>query len=602
MIRRSLVALIAVSLVAGQPSWALSQFSDIPEGSRLQKAAEVLAAQGVMPGLTPTLFGGEQYLNRFSLADIASQLLGSEYVPFRVVVYADVPQGHPSLPAINRVTTVGLLKIDKGRFNGSQAVTRFELAEVLDRLLQYKSAAPPTRRSKPIQLRDVPSANPAAFAVDRVVNAWQLTDGYLDGTYRGTRPVTRFEALEMVARAASLLDPRVRQAMGPEPFAGTAPVEPAPLPAATPTPAPMATPVPTPLPTPVPTAVATPSARPTAAPTARPTPQPTPTARPIPQSTPTARPTPVPQPTSTPVAQPTVVPTPVATPTPVAATGPKLSVIQPGDDIPWMLPTPAPSRPPVASGTQTPSSEGASDGLRSPFESFATVTGMVGLFDESLPAIVPITGGQQPGVPATPGSYLQDQPGVITDTTGLGGVSAQHWWGPFGMSVDVSTGIAYHLYDQQPSGEFQETIVSEAVNLRLQGLYRFALSPGMELAVGPEGVVRYLMANRLNQQSYWRNDHGLYGGGLVARFGWRVIDPLVFDAHLGANYLYQDFLLAPLDRFGASLGLGARYEVWTSPFGPIVATLGYVGSVTAANGGTQNVHGLRLGLGMTYGR
>jgi hypothetical protein len=628
-VSRRLALVIAATIALGLPAGAASQFSDVPDGHPLQKPIEVLAGQEIMPGLTPTLFGGTNFVNRYTMADILNALIGNEYVPFRVVVYSDVPSGHPSLPAINRVTTLGLMTIDKGAFKGKEMVSRYELASFLDKILQFRSAQAPTRRARPIGFKDVPGSSPFNLAVERVVNAWQLTDGYPDGTFRGNKPITRFEAVELVAKAAALLDPRVREAME-----FNQAVQPTPAPTAAPTTAPTAEPTgwPTAAPTPLPTAVPTPQPTatpyqwpsaseppPTPEPTPRPTPLPTPrpTARPTPRPTtrPTGRPTqrPTARPTMRPTAEPTPAWTPTPAPTPEPTSGPPVVVHLPGEQIPWYLPTPAASAPPSGTPTAAPSAGATPEpthtggpqfagSSRSPFEGYVAAFGAFGAIGENVAMNL---SQQQPGVQPTP---FPNQPTDVA--TGQGGTSpnfgitGQYWYGNFGGAWDLSSQSTYVVVNNQGQGVGQ---LMDAISARLQLLYKLQIRPGMEVAAGLEGAMRstdYIAGQQVSvAMGYFQAPRTYSGGGVAARFGYRVLENLALEGGLSVDYLLmQAGNFGSWDRVGVNPHVMARYDIWRSPVGPLVAIGGYQGHVgmAMAGDGLETVHMLRLGLGLTF--
>jgi hypothetical protein len=608
---RRLAVVIAATIALGLPARASSQFSDVPDGHPLQKPIEVLAGQEIMPGITPTMFGGTNFLNRYTMADILHALIGSEYVPFRVVVYSDVPSGHPSLPAINRITTLNLMTIDKGAFKGKDLITRYEMASLIDKLLQFRSAQAPTRRPNPIAFKDVPANSPHSLAVERVVNAWQLTDGFPDGTFQGNKPITRFEAVEFVAKAGALLDPRVREAMA---------FNQATTPSAAPTAEPMATPTAVPTiagtPTPPPMPTATPYQWPSQAmPTRAPTPAPTamPTARPT--APPTTRPTaqPTARPTARPTSAPTAAPTPAWTPdpTPMPSAGPSVMVHLPGDQVPWYMPTPAPSAAPSAAptaATATPAPNG-SGGIafgsnRSPFEGWVAAFGGFGAIGENI--AMNLT--QQPGQPVAQPTPFPNQP--TDEATGQGGttpafgIMGQYWYGAFGGTWDIESQKTYIVVNNQGQGI---GTLMEAVNARFQLLYKLPIRPGMEVAAGLEGSIRstdYVAGQQVTVSTgYFQAPRTYSGGGLAGRFGYRILDNLALDAGLSVNYLLmQAGTFGSWDRIGANIHALGRYDIWRTPVGPLVAIGGYQGHVgqTMAGDGLETVHMLRLGIGLTF--
>jgi len=59
-------------------------------------------------------------------------VVGSQTVP------PDVPGSHPAAPAVGRMIKKGIMQIQPdGKFHGKQSVTRYELAVILDRFVNY---------------------------------------------------------------------------------------------------------------------------------------------------------------------------------------------------------------------------------------------------------------------------------------------------------------------------------------------------------------------------------------------------------------------------------------------------------------------------------
>lgn len=90
----------------------------------------------------------------------------------------DVPENHWARNAVAEVTRLGVMKAPGGRFNGSQKVTRTELAVILaDFARSLEKRSWPTSGAKTIKNPDV-------------------------GKLAGTEPVTRYELAAVISRVA----------------------------------------------------------------------------------------------------------------------------------------------------------------------------------------------------------------------------------------------------------------------------------------------------------------------------------------------------------------------------------------------------------------
>lgn len=404
--RTLLGSLLALALTLHSAAENAYPYKDIDYKHWAAQPAYLLGKYGYMPGLKEDVFGGEVALSRYQLALILNKLLGSREVSNSlVVVFTDIGPGHKYYEEISRVTRSGIMEMLTGTFDEKKAVSRQEFAQSMDRLLKYMSAQPPNApRAKKIEFTDVDE--PYKESVLQVANIWQLTEGYGNKSFKGKQDVTRFEALAMLSKAATLLSDEFRESMAqpmPSPpldaliKASGAPVASAsgnnmdnldnmlhnmesPKPsAAMPTVSPSVAPttVPTAKPTPAPTAV--PTAKPTTAPTATPTAKPSPAPTVAPSPKPTAGPDdlenllnnasakPSTIPTAAPSPKPTITPTPKpSAPAPTAEPSDNLSALEnllngsakptaTPTSKPTAAPSPAPSPKPTAAPSPAPS-------------------------------------------------------------------------------------------------------------------------------------------------------------------------------------------------------------------------------------------------------
>ncbi|MBB6671953.1 putative Ig domain-containing protein [Cohnella nanjingensis] len=178
--------------------------------------------------------------------------------------------------------------IDAGPAWPGQPVTRQEAALLLATLLNLDVGMAKASSFADASEIAVESSGAVALLVDK-----GILQGYADGTFRPTAPVTRASAVVMIdaARKAG----RVGGEPTPAPTGGLA----------TPTPAPTAAP-PVSTPTPTPIATSTPTVTPAPTDTPAPTVTPTPTESPAPTVTPTPTESPAPTPSPTPAPTPDV--------------------------------------------------------------------------------------------------------------------------------------------------------------------------------------------------------------------------------------------------------------------------------------------------------
>lgn len=377
------LVLLVFFLATVMPAFAI-QFNDVDPKHPAAVYIDLLTDYKYMAGVTYERFGGELNLNRFQLAESLYNLLGNREVPgTMIIILSDISPNSPLYPRVTRVLQAELMDVFTGNFEGLRPVTRYELAHGIHRLLKFMGATAPPPRAKKVTYKDA-LAPDYADDVDQVTNTWQITEGLPDGTFLGTRSITRYEAAFMLGKTAALIYEDFKDALtkrGPViPSAAPTPSIPATPsnnpPTAVPTPLVTPMPIPTivpPTPTvgpslpPSPTAApptAVPSTTPTSLPTTAPTAPPTgirpsdlecrlhpntpgcPTPTPRPTTAPTAAPTA--KPTAAPTAKPTVAPTakPTAAPTAKPTVAPTAA--------PTVQPSAPPSPVPSASGSLTP--------------------------------------------------------------------------------------------------------------------------------------------------------------------------------------------------------------------------------------------------------
>ncbi|MBM3270000.1 MAG: hypothetical protein FJZ01_20385 [Candidatus Sericytochromatia bacterium] len=258
-----LPALLACGLLVARPA-AGAPFEDVAGDQAF--IANALGSRDVLPPVWGAVLAPHAPVYRYEQAWMLAAMLDPKEHPFSVIAWPDVPPGHWALLAVNRIVGVGVLKEEDGRFNGDRRIRRDEFVATLDKVLTYRALPPPPPRKAGI----VSFPDARTQAVDRAANFWQFLDPA--PRFRPTEILTRAEAVEMLAKAAPLVDRSFIALLTPP----------------TPTPVP---PTPTPRPTPRPAATPAPSGSPgmvvsaTSEPGVTPGPELTPSAEPLPRQT-----------------------------------------------------------------------------------------------------------------------------------------------------------------------------------------------------------------------------------------------------------------------------------------------------------------------------
>jgi hypothetical protein len=137
--------------------------------------------------------------------------------------FADVPAGHPAFEAVYELAKQGFVNgYADGKYHGNQAMTRYELALALQRMLQRASARdfmPTTLPHKPPpgpSLTDVAKDHWAADAVQQA-HEWGFLMGHPDGTFNGDQPVARAEFAVVLERLHAWVVQLVELNPQPEP-------------------------------------------------------------------------------------------------------------------------------------------------------------------------------------------------------------------------------------------------------------------------------------------------------------------------------------------------------------------------------------------------
>lgn len=431
---RRRLALVAAAL--GLNAWlapGLGAYEDLDPRSASDRIAMELGRRGILAGADDGRFLGSSRLTRYEVAGALVKLLGGEEAPSQVVVWADIPSGHPDMPAVSRVTSLQLMSGRGTRFEGLSPVTREELVRSLVRLLEVRSSAPPPRLGAPVTCPDVPLASPFGKILDRALNFWQIVPPPT-GLFRAKDSLTRLEAAVWMGRTLALIDPDwapvFQEALRP-------PASPPPVAS------PSASPIPE-VPPPSPSGSARPTARPTPPSSTSSTSSPTP--RPAQTIAPTPRPAATRAPLWSTVGSPSPEPSPTVPPQP-------RSTPEPASPAPGGTPSPGPG-PLVPPGT--------TDGISSsPWQVALGIQSVLHYF-EGLPGDRSLVG-------------TEDTNDLVVSVPGLANLtlSAEHVMAPWVLAGRVGTILPFDV-KASSSGTTSGQVSMADVRLRLDGRYRLA--------------------------------------------------------------------------------------------------------------------------------
>ena len=200
--KKSLTTLIVGGILLGN-SVAFSvanPFSDVPSSHWAFDAVTTLASQKIFNGYGDGTFKGDRNITRYEAATLLAKLTESNPDKMEAgqkLKFTDVPENHWAYKYVSFTAEKGINKgYDDNTFRGDKYITRYEMAHMIATLLDSNTNS--KKESNPFA--DVASSH---WAVDSVVNLASkgIIAGYGDGTFRGNRNITRYEAAIMVAKA-----------------------------------------------------------------------------------------------------------------------------------------------------------------------------------------------------------------------------------------------------------------------------------------------------------------------------------------------------------------------------------------------------------------
>ena len=186
---------------------ARAQFSDI-KGSWAEEQINDWVDRGLAGGYPDGTFKPNNQITRAEFVALTNRAFGKQNPTAPRAGFKDVKESHWFYPEVAAATAAGYgAGYTDGTFKPLNPITRQEAASIVARLLQLES-----------------SGADKAFADDGAIAAWAgdavnavaaagIMGGYPDGTFKGTNPITRAEAVATLDRAVgqTVIEPAAPQ-------------------------------------------------------------------------------------------------------------------------------------------------------------------------------------------------------------------------------------------------------------------------------------------------------------------------------------------------------------------------------------------------------
>ncbi len=182
---------------------AISPFSDVPMDHWAEDAIMRLHRDGYLHVGDDRRFDGEASVTYYDMAYMLGRLVSkmggatSGTVPF-----GDVPQNHWAYQRVGIVAEEGIMEgFSDGTFRGDKAITRGEIAILLDKMLSRKGLSDYSEMS----FGDVPKSHKAYKAVCSVCHKGIMESHPLNGNFYVDKYITRYEVVKLYPKLIELV-------------------------------------------------------------------------------------------------------------------------------------------------------------------------------------------------------------------------------------------------------------------------------------------------------------------------------------------------------------------------------------------------------------
>ena len=189
-----LMVISSVSSVAGSP------FYDVPTNHWAYDAVITLASQGINEGYGDGSFRGDKNITRYEVATMIAKMLASNGVSSGKSgkSFSDIPAAHWARNSVVYLSGAGISQgYSDNTFRGDRNITRYEMAVMVAKMISINGISP--TGANPFS--DIPSDHWALDSV-KLLASKGINEGYGDGSFRGNRNITRYEAAMMLAKVS----------------------------------------------------------------------------------------------------------------------------------------------------------------------------------------------------------------------------------------------------------------------------------------------------------------------------------------------------------------------------------------------------------------
>ena len=196
---KKILAVISTAILIGFSSnVSAATFKDVPTDHKFFNDLEQLAEVGVVKPDKNGNFNGDKVATRYNLAlmlyQVVDQVYGFEEDPNEVNI-ADIPKNRNAYNVIAQMVSEGVMNTAANEnFDGTRAVTRYEIAEAFYEILHMGNSIP----NMDIEPYNDVSDGSRQYEFVRGVTAAGVMNGYNDKNFRGNDTVTRYELARLV--------------------------------------------------------------------------------------------------------------------------------------------------------------------------------------------------------------------------------------------------------------------------------------------------------------------------------------------------------------------------------------------------------------------
>ena len=187
-------------------SAASNPYSDLPVDHWAYHSVTALTGQGILTPYDDGTFRGAKNATRYDMAVIFANLCDYGNLPQTALMqnYTDLSDDAGYKNSVAVVTKCGIMSgYGDKTFRGHRNITRFDLANMLARYMRaahlVENETPPSKSL----FTDLPTDH-WAYANVTLVAQKNVMYGYGDETFRGDRPITRYEVAQIIGKMMKL--------------------------------------------------------------------------------------------------------------------------------------------------------------------------------------------------------------------------------------------------------------------------------------------------------------------------------------------------------------------------------------------------------------